>query len=396
MNVFEFRVNLYYRYEFNVIMIPSDYDVEVYFKPIKRLMIHEIANSVYEGTLIVLYLTSLVNLTTGMNMPNMIVGNSIIDLIGKTPVVRLRKVVPEDVKAEIWAKVEYMNPSGSVKDRMVYYMIKKAEEDGRLTKDKTLVIATTGNTGIAFAALGAALGYKVLIVIPEEMSEERFLLMKLYGAEFIKTPGGESDADKAMEYARELARKNPDKYVALDQWDEEANVEAHYETTGKEIIEQLGKVDAFVAHVGTGGTLVGVAKKLKEVNPKTIIVGAEPAECPVAHGWFHTGKEGPWGRHEIEGVGDGFVPNIVKRHKHLIDDFVTVSSDEAIEMAKKLARLEGLGVGISSGANVVAAIKVARKYNLGEGAKIVTLLPDYAARYFSTRLFREKRLSSHG
>ena len=320
------------------------------------------------------------------------VGYTIADIMGDTPVIRLRKVIPEDVKAEIWGKCEFMNPTGSVKDRMAYYMIKKAEREGRLKPGMTLVIATTGNTGIAFAAMGAALGYKVIIVIPEEMSEERFLLMRLYGAEIITTPGGESDAGGALEYAKKLERENPDKYLALDQWDDEGNVEAHYETTGKEILEQLGKVDAFVAHVGTGGTLMGVAKRLKEANPKTIIVGAEPAECPVAYYWFHEGKEGPWGRHEIEGVGDGFVPNIVKRYKHLLDDFVTVSSDEAIEMAKRLAREEGLAVGISAGANVVAAIKVARKYNLPEGAKIVTILPDYAARYFSTRLFREKRL----
>jgi cysteine synthase A len=322
------------------------------------------------------------------------VGNSILDLIGGTPIVRIRKAIPDDVKAEIWAKCEFMNPSGSVKDRMALYMIRKAEEEGKLKPGMTLVIATTGNTGIAFAALGAALGYKVLIVIPEEMSEERFLLTKLYGAEIVTTPGGESDADKAMEYARKLAEKNPSKYLFLDQWDDEANIQAHYETTGKEILEQLGRVDAFVAHVGTGGTLIGVAKKLKEANTKTIVAGAEPAECPVAHDWFHKGKEGPWGRHEIEGVGDGFVPNIVRRNKHLLDDFVTVSGDEAIEMAKRLAREEGLAVGISAGANVVAAIKLVRKYKLSEGAKVVTVLPDYAARYFSTRLFREKRLKS--
>ena len=319
------------------------------------------------------------------------VGGSIIDLIGNTPVVRIKKVVPDDVKAEIWGKCEFMNPTGSVKDRMALYMIREAEKTGRLKPGMTLVIATTGNTGISFAALGAALGYKVLIIIPEEMSEERFFLMKLYGAEFITTPGGESDVGKSLEYAYELAKKEPDKYCVLDQWDDEANVKAHYETTGKEILEQLGKVDAFVAHIGTGGTLVGTAMRLKEANPKTRVVAAEPAECPVAHGWFHTGKEGPWGRHEIEGVGDGFVPNIIKRHKDVIDDFITVNSDEAIEMAKKLAREEGLAVGISSGANVVAAIKVARKYNLPEGSKVVTILPDYAARYFSTRLFREKR-----
>jgi len=314
-----------------------------------------------------------------------------LDCIGGTPVIRLNKVVPPDVKAEIWGKAEFMNPSGSVKDRIALYMIRVAEATGKLKPGMTLIVPTTGNTGIAFAAVGAYLGYKVLIVIPEEMSEERFLLMKLLGAEFVTVPGGESDAFKALEYARKLAEENPDKYYFFDQWSDEANVLAHYETTGKEIIEQLGKVDAFVAHVGTGGTLIGIAKRLKEVNPKTIVVGAEPAECPVVAEWFKTGKEGPLGRHEIEGVGDGFVPEIIKRYKHLIDDFVTVSSEEAIDMARKLARLEGLPVGISSGANVVAAIKVARRYNMPEGAKIVTVLPDYAARYFSTRLFRKQR-----
>ncbi len=324
-------------------------------------------------------------------MNSLRLGRSITDLIGGTPVVKLSKVIPPDVKAEIWAKMEFLNPSGSVKDRVAYYMIRRAEESGRLRKGMTILVATTGNTGIAFAAVGAALGYKVTIIIPEEMSEERFLLMKLYGASFITTPGGESDVMKSIELARKLERENPEKYVFLDQWVDEANVEAHYETTGKEIVEQLDNVSAFVAHVGTGGTLIGVAKRLKEVNPKTLIVASEPAECPVAHGWYHTGKEGRWGRHEIEGVGDGLVPGIIKKYKYLIDDFITVTSDEAIEMAKRLAREEGLGVGISSGANIVAAIKVARKFGLGEGDKVATVLPDYAARYFSTRLFREER-----
>lgn len=322
------------------------------------------------------------------------VGSSIIDVIGETPAIRLTKVLPEGFRPQLWAKLEFMNPSGSVKDRMALYMIRRAEREGKLGPGKTIVVATTGNTGIAFAALGAALGYRVLIVIPEEMSEERFLLMKLYGAEFVTTPGGESDADKAMEYARRLAEENPDKYVFLDQWDDEANIQAHYETTANEIIRQVGRVDMFVAHVGTGGTLAGVAKRLKEVFPDVIVVGAEPAECPVAYGWFHEGREGPWGRHEIEGVGDGFVPAIVRRNRHLLDDFVTVSSDEAIETAKKLARFEGLAVGISSGANVAAAIKAAEKHGLGKDARVVTVLPDYAARYFSTRLFRERRLKS--
>ncbi len=322
------------------------------------------------------------------------VANSVLELIGNTPIVRIRKVLPPDIKAELWGKCEFLNPTGSVKDRMAYYMIRAAEREGRLKPGMTIVVPTTGNTGISFAAIGAYLGYKVLIVMPEEMSEERFMLMKLYGAEIISTPGGESDVGKSLQYSYELAKKEPGKYCVFDQWSDEANVQAHYETTGKEILEQLGKVDAFVAHIGTGGTLIGVAKRLKEANPKTLVVAAEPAECPVAHGWFHTGKEGPWGRHEIEGVGDGFVPDIIRRYKHLIDDFITVSSDEAIEMARRLAREEGLALGISSGANVVAAIKVIRKYGLGEGAKVVTILPDYAARYFSTRLFRPKRLKA--
>jgi len=280
-----------------------------------------------------------------------------------------------------------MNLTGSVKDRMALYVIKDAEKRGDLRPGMKIVIPTAGNAGIAAAAIANYLGYKAVIIIPAELSGEKFKLLKLLGAEIIKIPGHEHDLYEALKYAYELSRKEPGKYYVLDQWDEEANVLAHYETTGKEILEQLGNVDAFVAHIGTGGTLIGVAKRLKEHNPSTIIVAAEPAECPVAYEWFHKGREGRRGKHEIEGVGDGFVPNIIKRYKHLIDDFIVISSDEALDMSRKLARYEGLMVGISSGANVVAAIKVARKYKLGEGKKVVTVLPDYAARYFSTRLF---------
>lgn len=318
--------------------------------------------------------------------------NNVIECIGKTPIIRLQNIEKDQgVEFEIWAKAEFMNPTGSVKDRMAYYMIKKAMEKGELKPGMTIVVPTTGNTGIAFSALGSYFGLKVLIVIPEEMSAERFMLMRLFGAEFLFTPGGESDAGKALEIAKKLAEENPDKYYFFDQWDDEANVQAHYETTGKEILDQIGCPDAFVAQIGTGGTLMGVAKRLKEECKNVIVAGAEPAECPVAAYWFKTGKEGPWGRHEIEGVGDGFIPNIVRRYKHLLDDFVTATSDEAIMMARKIARLEALPVGISSGANVVSAIKLGKNHNLGEGKKIVTILPDYAARYFSTRLFRKKR-----
>jgi cysteine synthase A len=318
--------------------------------------------------------------------------NNVIECIGATPIIRLQKIEKDQgVDYEIWAKAEFMNPTGSVKDRMAYYMIKKAVERGELKPGMTIVVPTTGNTGISFAALGSYFGFKVLIVIPEEMSAERFMLMSLFGADFYFTPGGESDAGKALDVARKLAAENPDKYYFFDQWSDEANVEAHYETTGKEILDQIGCPKLFVAQVGTGGTLMGVAKRLKEECKDVIIVGAEPAECPIAAYWFKTGKEGPWGRHEIEGVGDGFVPDIVRRYKHLLDDFVTATSDEAIEMARKIARLEALPVGISSGANIVSLIKAAKAHKLGKGDKAVTVLPDYAARYFSTRLFKKKR-----
>lgn len=313
------------------------------------------------------------------------------DCIGGTPIIRLARSIPADVKAEIWGKMEFLNPTGSVKDRIALYMIKRALKEGRLKPGMTLVVPTTGNTGIAFSAVASSMGFKVLIVIPEEMSAERFMLMKLLGAEFYFTPGGEVDAGTALEIAKKIVSESPDKYVLFDQWEDEANVLAHYETTGREILEQVGCPQAYVAHIGTGGTLIGVAKRLKEQCKETIVVGAEPEECPVATKWFKGEVPEMCGRHEVEGVGDGFVPDIIARYRNLIDDFVTVSSEESIEMARTIARKEGLPVGISSGANVVAAIKVARKYALGENSKIVTVLPDYAARYFSTRLFRKSR-----
>ncbi len=322
------------------------------------------------------------------------VASNLLELIGDTPIVRLSRI-DRDYPFELWGKCEFLNPTGSVKDRMAYYMIKEAEKQGRLKPGMTLVIATTGNTGISFSAIGSYLGYKVLIVMPEEMSYERKLLDILFGAELIHTPGGESDAAKALEYSKELECRNPRKYISLDQWDDESNVKAHYETTGKEIVEQLGaeNIKAFVAGVGSGGTLAGIAKRLKEVNSKVIVVGVEPAECPVAEKWFKTGELGPWGRHEVEGIGDGFVPSIIKRYRGYIDDWVTVSSEESVEMAREIARKEGLPVGISSGANVAAATKAGVKYRLREGERIVTILPDYAARYFSTRLFLRRRLT---
>lgn len=307
--------------------------------------------------------------------------NSMLELIGKTPIVKLTRVT-KGFDAEVWGKCEFMNPSGSLKDRIALYMIREAEKREKLKPGMKVLVPTTGNTGISFAALGTYLGYKIIIVIPEEMSYERMLMLQAYGAEIVHTPGGESDVGKSLEYSKKLAAEKPREYYFFDQWNDEANVKAHYETTGKEILEQLGSdMDAFVAGVGTGGTLVGVAKRLKETNPKVYVAGMEPAECPTI-------TLDKWGRHEIEGIGDGFVPNIIARHRHLIDDWILVSSEEAIEMARRLAREEGLFLGISSGANIVAALKIAKRIEAG---KIVTILPDYGARYFSTRLVREKR-----
>ncbi len=313
-------------------------------------------------------------------------------LIGNTPVVRL-STIDNGYPFELWGKCEFMNPTGSIKDRMAYYMINEAEKSGRLRSGMTIVIATTGNTGISFAAWGAYFGYKVLIVMPEEMSYERKLLDQLFGAELQYTPGGESDAMGALEYSKKLERENPGTYCALDQWSAEANVTAHYETTGKEIIDQCEAISAFVAGVGSGGTLVGIAKRLKEINSEIITAGMEPAECPTVEQWMKTGNDGAWGRHEIEGIGDGFVPDIIARHEDYIDDWVTVSSDDAIAMARKIARNEALALGISSGANVAAVIRLAERYKLEEDEKIVTILPDYAARYFSTRLFLTRLLT---
>ena len=306
---------------------------------------------------------------------------NLLELIGNTPMVKLTRVVDGDL--EIWGKCEFMNPSGSLKDRIALYMIRAAERRGELKPGMKILVPTTGNTGIAFASVGAYLGYKVIIVIPEEMSYERMLTLRAYGAEIIHTPGGESDVGRSLEYSRRMAEENPDEYYFFDQWSDEANVQAHYETTGREILEQLGSdIDGFVAGVGTGGTLVGVAKRLKEVNPDVYVVGMEPAECPI----ITTGR---WGRHEIEGIGDGFVPEIINRYRHLIDDWILVSSEDAIRMARRLAREEGLFLGISSGANVVAAIRVAEEKGF---KRMVTVFPDYGARYFSTRLIQEERI----
>ncbi len=302
------------------------------------------------------------------------VANNILELIGSTPMVKLNKTT-EGVKATVLAKLEFLNPSGSIKDRIAKHMIESAEKKGVLKPDSVVAVATSGNTGIAFAMAAAVKGYKMIAVMPKKMSRERKKMISSYGAEIVFTPGCESDVDKSIKKVEETARKNPKIWIA-DQFANIDNVIAHRETTAREILSQTGgKFDAFVAGVGTGGTLTGVAELLKKEIPNVKIVAVEPAECAVLSG----GKKGP---HRIEGIGDGFIPNLLRLD--LIDEVVTVPDEEAIRMARRLAREEGIFAGISSGANVSAALRVAG--SLGEGKTVVTVLPDSGQRYFSTDL----------
>lgn len=305
---------------------------------------------------------------------------SILDTVGFTPLVRLRRLT-KDVGAEIFVKVEYFGPSGSVKDRILPYLVARAEARGDLKPGMTIIEATTGNTGIATAMTGAARGYPVVIVMPAGMSEERKKAIQAYGADLILTPGGESDVDLVLEKVTALKSRDPDKYWEVSQFSNADNIEAHYRTTGPEIWEQTGgDLDAFVDAQGTGGTLTGVARFLKEQRPTVTILAVEPEECPILAG-------GGWGPHRIEGIGDGFIPDNL--HLEMLDAVVEVSSDDAIEMARRLAREEGIFCGISSGCNVAAAIKAARARP--ELRRIVTLVCDNGLRYLSTELLGPSR-----
>lgn len=300
---------------------------------------------------------------------------SVLDTAGFTPLVRLRRVT-EDSGAQIFVKLEYFGPSGSVKDRILPYMISQAEARGELEPGMTIIEATTGNTGIATAMTGAAKGYPVVIVMPAGMSDERKKTVLAYGAELELTPGGESDVDLVIDKVRELKERNPGRYWEVSQFSNPQNVEAHYRSTGPEIWEQThGEVEAFVDAQGTGGTVTGVGRYLKERNPEVLIFAVEPEECPILAG-------GGWGPHRIEGIGDGFIPDNLDLD--ILDGVVEVSSDKSIEMAKRLAREEGIFCGISSGCNVVAAMKVANARP--DLRRIVTIVSDNGLRYLSTEL----------
>lgn len=303
--------------------------------------------------------------------------NSVLELIGDTPMARLNRVTI-GVEASIFAKLEFLNPSGSIKDRIALKMIEKAEKAGLLKPGFTIVEPSSGNTGIAFSLVAAIKGYKMTAVMPKVMSMERRKIIKTYGADVLLTPSKEF-VEGSIKKAEELAEK-PGVYLP-NQFTNSENVATHRETTAKEIWEQTGgKVDAFVAGVGTGGTLIGVAEGLREKKPSVKIVAVEPAESPVLSG-------GRPGFHRIDGIGDGFISEILKRGRRLIDEVITVRDEDAIKMARRLIVEEGLFVGISSGANVYASIKVAKE--LGKEKTVVTVLPDNAYRYFSTDLFRD-------
>ena len=300
---------------------------------------------------------------------------SILDTAGLTPLVRLRRVVG-NLRGGVFAKLEYFGPSGSVKDRILPYMVAEAERRGELRPGMVIIEGTTGNTGIATAMVGAAQGYRVIIVMPDGMSEERKRCIRAYGAELILTPGGESDVDLVLEKVGELKREHGDRMWEVGQFSNHDNERAHYLTTGPEIWEQTdGGIDAFVAAQGTGGTLTGVTRYLKERKRGLLSFAVEPAECAILSGR-------PWGTHKIEGIGDGFIPEVLDLS--VLDGVVTVSSAEAIEMARRLAREEGIFAGVSSGCNVMACLKVARRYP--EARTIVTVISDNGLRYLSTEL----------
>lgn len=303
--------------------------------------------------------------------------NSVTELIGDTPLVRLNRLVPED-SAEIYVKLEYQNPGASVKDRIAISMIEVAEQEGRLKPGDTIVEPTSGNTGIGLAMVAAAKGYKAILVMPETMSIERRNLLRAYGAELVLTPGSEG-MNGAVRKAEELAKENPS-YFIPQQFKNQANVKVHRETTGPEIVEAInsldGKLDAFIAGIGTGGTISGTGEVLKQNFEGIKIYAVEPAASPILSG----GNPGP---HKIQGIGANFVPDILNRE--IYDGVITVENEEAFEYARRAAKEEGILCGISSGAAIFAALKVAKE--LGKGKRVIAVVPSNGERYLSTPLF---------
>ena len=305
--------------------------------------------------------------------------NGFLDLVGQTPLVRLNSLIKkEGLEADVLAKLEYFNPAGSVKDRIAKEMIQDALEKGLINENTTLIEPTSGNTGIGLSAVATALNLKIIITMPETMSVERRNLMKAYGAELVLTPGGEG-MKGAIAKAKELASQIENSFIP-GQFENPANPTAHYKTTGPEIYEQTeGKVDIFVAGVGTGGTISGIGKYLKEKNPEVKVVAVEPASSPV----LSTGKGGA---HKIQGIGAGFVPETLDTK--IYDEIITVENEDAFATGKEMAKTEGILVGISSGAALYAAKELAKREE-NAGKTIVVLLPDGGDRYLSTPLIQD-------
>lgn len=304
--------------------------------------------------------------------------NSITELIGDTPLVRLNRLVPAG-SAEIYVKLEYQNPGASVKDRIAISMIEEAEKRGDIKPGVTTIVEpTSGNTGIGLAMVAAAKGYRAILVMPETMSLERRNLLRAYGAELVLTPGSEG-MNGAVKKAEEILAESKDHFMP-QQFKNPDNVKIHRETTGPEIVEAInsldGKLDAFVAGIGTGGTISGAGEVLKKNFPNIKIVAVEPAASPLLSG----GKPGP---HKIQGLGANFVPDILNRQ--IYDEVITIENDDAFEVARAAAKQEGILCGISSGAAIKAALKVAKE--LGEGKRVVAVIPSNGERYLSTPLF---------
>ena len=305
--------------------------------------------------------------------------NGFLDLVGQTPLVRLNNLIKkEGLEADVLAKLEYFNPAGSVKDRIAKEMILDAMEKELINENTTLIEPTSGNTGIGLSAVATSLNLKIIITMPETMSVERRNLMKAYGAELVLTPGSEG-MKGAIAKAKELASQIENSFIP-GQFENPANPQAHYKTTGPEIYSQTeGKVDIFVAGVGTGGTISGIGKYLKEQNPNVKVVAVEPASSPV----LSTGKGGA---HKIQGIGAGFVPDTL--NTKIYDEIITVENEDAFASGKEVAKTEGILIGISSGAAIQAAKELAKREE-NKGKTIVVLLPDGGDRYLSTPLIQD-------
>jgi cysteine synthase len=301
------------------------------------------------------------------------VAESVIELVGETPLLHLNRLVPSDC-ADVYAKLEYLNPGGSIKDRAAIGMIKRAEEIGELREGSTIIEATAGNTGIGLALIGVNKGYRVIFCVPQKFSKEKVMIMQALGAEVIRTPDDEG-MPGAIKRARDLAAKIPNSYLPL-QFENQANPDYHYETTGRELVEQMGgHGDAVVVGAGTGGTFSGVARYVKEHCPGALAIAVETVGSVLGGGKA--------GDHKIEGIGSSFIPKTF--HGNLADEIIAVKDPDAFEMVRQLARQEGVMAGSSGGANTWVALQIAKR--LGPGKRVATVIPDSAERYLSKNIF---------